>query len=201
MAVTTNEIFRGQSTSGDDPAAALAVSYDHPSGLFAGGSLSLAVDGDGPRLASSTQYAGYAIRRGKTSLEVGAVHRDYRRVYDRAYHPDYVEFFAGVTRRRTNIRLFASPDYSRRGGTNFYGEINTALVDVEKWSVNGHLGLSFLPRHGGGYSSLRAHPDWKVDASRAVGPFFLAVGAAGTSYPVTAPTGQTRLFASVSRAF
>lgn len=201
VTVATNQIFRGQSVSEDRPAASLALSFDHSSGAFAGASLSVGVGGDGPVLDANTQYVGYALRRGETSFELGAVRRAYRDLSDRDYARSYVEGFAGVTRGRTSARLFVSPNYYVRDDRlTFYGEVNTTLANVEDWSLNGHAGVSLVPGHGVG-SGLRAYQDWKVDASRAVGKFFIAVGVAGTSYPVVAANGKPRLFAVVSRAF
>ncbi len=200
VTVATNQIFRGQSVSSDGPAASLALSYDHPSGAFTGASFSMAVDDGGPVLNANTQYVGYALRRGQTSYEIGAVRRAYRYLSDRDYARSYLEGFVGVSRGRTSARLFASTNYHRDKRATFYGEVNTTLIERKGWSINGHAGVSLVPGHNGG-SELRAYPDWKIDASRSVGKFFVGVGVAGTSYPVVAPDGKPRLFAVLSRAF
>jgi uncharacterized protein (TIGR02001 family) len=209
VSLATSNVFRGESTSGDDPAASLEVSYDHPSGLFVGASVAAAFGEHDPHFNGSTQYAGYALRRGETSLEIGVIHRDYdsSSLFDDAYSPHYFEGFVGVTRRSVRLRLYVSPDYLRDGRTTYYGELNGRLLKLGKWSINGHSGLSVIPPELG-ETGTRYYHDLSLQANRSYGKFALGIGVAETNYPVFAPDegpglfqNKPRVFASISRAF
>lgn len=209
VSLMTSEIFRGESTSGDDAAASLEISYDHVSGLFAGASVTIAGGESSLHYNGSNQYVGYAWRQGETSLEFGAIHRDYAAgsLFDEAYSPHYFEGFVGYARRNLRMRIYVSPDYLRDGGATFYGEVNTRLVKLGQWSFNGHGGVSAIPADPGD-TGMRLYYDWSLQANRALGGFALGLGIAATNYRVFGPDkgpgflqNNPRIFASISRAF
>jgi uncharacterized protein (TIGR02001 family) len=209
VTLATSDVFRSESTSGDDLAASVEVAYDHPSGIFAGASITVAGGEHDPHINGSTQYAGYALRRGETSFELGLLHRDYnaRSLFDDAYAPHYFEGFVGVTHRSLKLRLYASPDYLRDGRATYYGEANARLLKVGKWSLNGHTGISAIPPDPG-ETGTQFHYDACVQANRSLGKYALGLGVAATSYPVFGPDNgsavfdnKPRAFASISRAF
>lgn len=202
ISLASNEMFRGESVSGNDPAVSAAFSLDSDSGLFAGASASIAAGGESPRLTSATQYAGYAIRKGQVSAEVGVIHRRYQRVVDTAYRRDYFEIYAGISTRTIKARVYVSPDYLVDGRSSYYGEVNARLLAVGKWSLDGHAGLHLIPPDiGSAKRGLRNYQDWRVQVSRPLGKVFVSAGIAGTNYPVFSPSGKARVFASISRAF
>jgi uncharacterized protein (TIGR02001 family) len=206
---STSEIFRGESTSGNDAAASLEISFDHSSGAFAGASITVA-GGEHPlHYNGSTQYLGYALRKAETSLEIGLIHRDYaqRSLFDDAYSAHYIEGFVGIGRRNLRLRLYASPDYLRDGDLTFYGEFNFRLLKAANWSLNGHTGVSLIPPDPG-ETAARYYYDWSLQANRPLGRFALAIGIAATNYPVFGPDrgsgfldNSPRVFASIARAF
>jgi uncharacterized protein (TIGR02001 family) len=209
ITVATTNIFRGESTSGDDAAASLEISYDHASGLFGGASITATAGEGGADFNTSTQYAGYALRLGENAIELGVIHRDYdaRSVFDEAYSPHYVEGFVGISRRSFRLRFYMSPDYLRDGRTTYYGELDGRLVKLGKWSLSGHGGVSVIPPDSG-EGGMRGYFDLNLQAHRSFGKFSLAVGVAMTNYPVFAPDegrglfqNKPRAFASLSRAF
>lgn len=209
VTLATSNMFRGESTSDDDATASLEVSYDHPSGLFVGASVTAAFGEHDPHINGSNQYVGYAVRRGETSLEIGMIHRDYdsTSLFDDAYSPHYFEGFIGITRRSVRLRLYVSPDYLRDGRTTYYGEVNGRLLKLGKWSLNGHAGLSVIPPDPGDVGTRYYH-DLSLQANRSLGKFSLGIGIAETNYPVFGPDdgpaffqNKPRVFASISRAF
>ncbi|MFM9934895.1 MAG: TorF family putative porin [Novosphingobium sp.] len=202
LAVSTNEMFRGESISSGDPVVAANISLDSRSGLFAGASASLALDADVPRISALVQYLGYAARSGEITAEVGLIHRSYARIIDIDYHRGFFEGFVGVGFRGVRARFYASPDYKIGGGASYYAEINAPLLKVEKFRLEGHAGLSLIPYENAYYRSrLRRYRDWRLQISRPIGPLFIAVGVNGTNYPVYSETGRARAYASISRAF
>ena len=202
ITLASADMFRGESLSGNDPAVSAAISFDHPSGLFAGGSVTIAAGEQHPRLASASQYAGFALRRGEVSIEAGVIHRDYGDVIDTDYRKHYFEGFVGVSRRSLRARVYISPDYLIDGRTSYYGELNLRLLKVGKWSLNGHVGLSVIPKdldspeHG-----MNTYRDWSLQVSWPVGKFSMSLGVSATDYPVFSESGRAKVVFAISRAF
>jgi uncharacterized protein (TIGR02001 family) len=209
ITVATSDIFRGESTSDNDAATGLEISYDRPAGLFAGASVTFAGGQHDPHFNSATQYVGYALQRGETTFEMGVIHRDYaaRSVFDTEYSPHYFEGFVGVSRRRLLLRLYLSPNYLRDGRMSYYGEMSKMLLKSGKFSLFGLGGLTLLPPDSG-QGGMRVYYDWKFQATRSLGRASVGLGIAGTNYPVFGPNNgagfsqnKPRIFASISRAF
>ena len=174
VTLSSADMFRGETLSGNDPALSLAVGIDHPSGLFAGASVTVAAGERSPRLTSSGQYAGYAVRSGEVSIEAGVVHRDYGEMFDTAYRKHYFEGFVGISRRSLRARIYVSPDYLVDGRTTYYVEINARLLKVGKWSLTAHGGLSLIPEDlDAPRQGLRAYEDWSLEVSRPGGKFYM----------------------------
>lgn len=203
VTLASNQLFRGETISGDDPGLTLAVSADLPDGLFAGADASFAAGGESPRLTAANQYAGVAVRlHGGASLEVGAIHREYGPVYDDAYRRRYTELYAGLNLRKVHVRAYLSPDYLVDGRNTYYIEINAQLATIRDWRLEAHGGLSLIPHDlGDPDQSLISYEDWSLRASRSFGPYTFGMAAAATNYPVFGPTGKVRFSAQVSRAF
>jgi len=202
VTLASNQLFRGETISADDPGVTLAVSADLRQGIFAGADASFAAGSEEPRLTAANFYGGMAVRLGRASLEVGAIHREYGPVYDDAYRRRYTEIFAGISVSRFKLRAYLSPDYLVDGRNTYYVELNARLATVRGWTLEGHGGVSLIPHDlGDPDTSLISFEDWSLRASRAVGPFTLGLGVAGTNYPVFGPSGKMRFTAQISRAF
>ncbi len=202
VSLASADMFRGETLSGNDPALSVAVNIDHSSGLFAGASITAAAGDRDPRITSATQYAGYALRKGETSLEVGVIHRDYGEMFDPAYRKHYFEGFVGVSHRSIRARIYVSPDYLQDGRTTYYGEVNVKLLQAGKWSLNAHAGLSLIPADlDAEDQGMQDYEDWSVQISRPVGKFSVSLGVSGTNYPVFSENGRAKVFAVISRSF
>jgi uncharacterized protein (TIGR02001 family) len=201
IALSTNELFRGETVTGDAPAVSAGISIDGPGGFFAGASATL-TSGDGEvRVATSTQYAGYAVRSGEVSIEAGVVHRTYARIVDTDYRRGFFEGYLGASRKGLKLRLYVSPDYLRDGQASYYIDLNARLLRVGQWSLDGHAGLSLIPYEKSVPGGLHDYHDWRLQVSRPVGNLFLSAGVVGTNYPVYDASGKARVFASASFAF
>jgi len=202
VALSSSEMFRGESISSSDPVIAAGVSYDSRSGVFAGASASLALNTEVPRISALVQYVGYAARSGELTTEVGLIHRSYARIADTDYRRGFFEGFAGVGYRGVRARLYVSPDYFVYGRASYYAELNARLLKVEAFRLEGHAGLSLIPYEPGAYRrGLRRYRDWRLQVSRPIGPLCVSLGVNGTNYPVYSDTGKARVFASISHAF
>jgi len=208
FALSSNAVFRGETISADDPAATGSVSFDHASGLFGGASITVAAGGRNPRVAATSQYAGFALRSGTTSLEGGAIHRRYGVIADEAYSRDYFEGFVGISRRNLKARIYISPDYLIDARTTYYGEIEARLFHHGPWSLNGRGGLYLIPPDIGAPGRMRQYYDWGLSVTRPVGKFGTTLGVVGSNYPVFSVSRGTGLFSnspkfyvSVARSF
>lgn len=202
ISLQSNQMFRGETISEDDPGISLALSVDDRSGLFAGADVEFAAGAKEPRFTASNQYAGYALRKGKVSLEAGVIHRNYASIYDEAYTRGFFEIYAGATIGKLHLRGYVSPDYMVDGRTSYYLEANARLATVAGWRIDGHAGLSLIPRDlddpKGGLADFE---DWSLQASHSLGKFNLSLGLAATNYPVFGPSGKVRATAVLSRSF
>ena len=202
IALQSNQMFRGESISRDAPGFSAAVAVDGLAGLYAGADVAVALVGGDPQVTMNSQYAGLARRSGTVSFEVGAVHRHYRDNVDTDYNRDFFEGYAGLSRGATRLRLFVSPDYLRDGRTTYYLELESRLLRIGKWSLQGHGGLSLIPQAPGSTASMpRAYEDWSLTLGRDVRGFNLGFGLASSNYPVIGASGEARFSATVRRVF
>jgi hypothetical protein len=202
LTLSSSGMFRGESISHDAPALNAGISIDSATGLYAGASGTVAVTGDKLRATALVQYAGYARRIGPVTAEIGAIHRIYDRVVDTGYRRAFFEGYAGLSYRGIKTRFYISPDYLVDGRNSYYAEVNVRLLKVERWSLEGHGGLSLIPHDlDTGLHGLRHFEDWRLQASRPIGSVFVAVGVNATNYPVYSASGRAKVFASISKAF
>ncbi|MBB6125037.1 uncharacterized protein (TIGR02001 family) [Sphingobium subterraneum] len=153
-------------------------------------------------MISANQYAGYGVRRGTGSFEIGVIHRDYREMLDSAYKLHYFEGFAGVALGNVRARVYVSPDYLRDSRTTYYGEVNARLLRSGKWSLNGHVGVSLIPEDKTVPNpGMNLYRDWSLQVDRPLGRFSFSAGVAQTNYPVFRSNQHARVYASISRAF
>ncbi len=209
VTLASSDVFRGESTSGNDPALSLSVSADHSSGLFAGASVTAAA-GDKPlRINGASQYVGFAHQLGTTALEIGLIHRSYgsQELADEDYRKNYFEAFVGLNRPNLRLRLYMSPNYLRDSRNSFYGEVNGRLLKKGSWSLNGHAGISMLPADPG-QTGMRFYEDWSLQVSRPLGKFSVSAGLVATNYAIFEQRRGVKIFsnpprfvASISRSF
>lgn len=200
IALASTDTFRGETTAGDDPALILSANLDSESGFFAGATASLAAGERDPRVTSSAQYAGYALRRGETSFELGVVHRDYHDMTDEAYRKHFFEGFVGVAHKGMKLRFYVSPDYLIDSRNSYYIEASAKLASFDDWTLQGRAGLALIPPDPGD-TGTQDFQDFSLTLSRPVGKFALTFGLTGTNYPVIGTSGAVKPFVSLSRAF
>ncbi|MCB2079330.1 MAG: TorF family putative porin [Novosphingobium sp.] len=201
VTLASNDVYRGRSLSADDPALTVAVGLDDQSGFYAGGSVTLAAGEMDFRASSSAQYAGYAWRTGRTSFEVGAIHRHHSDSLDQEYSKDYFEGYFGVSHGKTSMRLYLSPDYIPGDRVSAYVSLDTELARIDDWSLAGHAGLALKPTRDEASRSYHAEVDWSLSAGRAFGEYNMSVGISDSSDSDPKPFDGPLLFVKASRAF
>jgi uncharacterized protein (TIGR02001 family) len=137
--------FRGLSLSNGRPVLALAVAYDHPSGLYGGVSvLGQDTAHDGARLLGVMEYAGYAFRRTASgpSFDIGVDNETYDQYGARESSISYSEVYAGVTVGGISSHIYYSPDYFRKGAALVYASLDGAYRVNDDWRLTAHGGAS-----------------------------------------------------------
>jgi uncharacterized protein (TIGR02001 family) len=181
LAVQSDYRVRGDTISGNRPAAILDVSYDDPSGLYLGGSAIGSLDhGNDPALLGAIGNVGYATRIGpRISIDAGYTRTQYAHYVGAAHgYAHYDEVYAGISAHGLSAHVHVSPDYLRRGVSTIYGELDGALRPVGAWRLTGHVGLlGYLsqPR----VPSQRTRYDWRIGIARPAGRFDLQVALTG----------------------
>lgn len=121
----------------------LNISYDHASGLYAGGSL-MAVDtvGGGIEPLGYWAHLGYGARAGdRYAWDVGVSNSEinYHRFSNRTFR--YSEAYAGVQTDHASLRLYYSPSYFGQGTETVYADLGAAVRPAENWRLFAHLGV------------------------------------------------------------
>lgn len=200
IGIVSSDNFRGESTAGEDPALVLSGDLETPAGFFAGASASIAAGQRSPRITSASQYAGFALRRGETSFELGVIHRDYHDNTDTSYRRHFFEGFVGLAHRGMKLRLYVSPDYLVDSRNSYYVEATAKLAELDDWTLEGRAGLALIPPDPG-ETGTQDFQDFTLTLSRPMGKFNLALGLTGTNYPVIGSSGAVKPFVALSRAF
>ena len=139
VSVASDNDFRGNSLSDRNAVVAIAATFDHPDGWFAGGLVSEARfridDRDSPQLVTD---AGYAHRFSSgLSWEAGVT----ATFFPNASMYSYGEVFAGLAADTWSTRLYLSPDYYGRNFRTEYLEFNVAHPLGERVRLLGHVGV------------------------------------------------------------
>lgn len=172
---------RGYSVSAGRPVATLDLSYDEPAGVYANGSVVLAPPREGDAtLVALVGAFGYARNIApRLSLDAGVMRSEYFRGADGHQATGYTEVYAGLVGRRLSAHVFYSPDYFRPGVSTVYLEADGVLEPTERVRLTAHVGvlnyLSWPPGRGG----LTTQYDWRLGASRQVGPVALSAAVSG----------------------
>jgi uncharacterized protein (TIGR02001 family) len=178
-ALQTDHRVRGYSVSDEEPAASLSVSYDDPSGVYAGSSAVGTIRHGEPTLLGIQADLGYAMRLGpKLSIDAGVSHSQYFAGYGGGPNYNYTETYVGLALPHVAARLSYSPDYFRNGTNTLYAELDGGFEPVPDWFLSAHAGaLTYLDRPPG--VPRRARYDWRVGASRQFDRFAIHVDIVG----------------------
>ena len=159
--------LRGVSLTTRLPVVTLSGSYDHPSGIYAGGAAILYdPGGSSVRWLGHTEYLGYAWRTSHgPTFDVGVNNVD----MSGAAHPtDYTQVYLGVTQRNVSAHVYFAPNNPRRGESTAYLDLNGVMRPAENWRLTGHLGA--LRRIGGEDAEGRRNRyDLQVGVAREIG--------------------------------
>jgi uncharacterized protein (TIGR02001 family) len=157
----------------------VSVSYDDPSGLYAGGSAVGAIRGGEPYLLGLQANLGYSMRLSpRVSIDGGVTRTQYFAGYGTSRNFNYTEAYVGLALPVVTARLSYSPDYYRDGVDTLYAELDGGFEPAPDW---------FLSAHAGALTYLDAPPiyfprtryDWRVGASRQLGRFGLHLDVSG----------------------
>jgi uncharacterized protein (TIGR02001 family) len=177
ITVATQDVYRGDQGSKGDPVVTLGLHHEDISGFYIGGNVTVAVDQGSARLASGSQYAGFSLTAGRTTIELGVIHRTYRRDYSDEYEPDFTEAYIGVSRGSLTGRIFLSPRYVP-GRFSVYTEVDAEIYSYHGWSLSSHAGLRLTSTSGPPIVSETTKLDGSLRLEKTIGKF--AIGATVT---------------------
>lgn len=141
--------LRGLSLNGGRAALSASLSFDHPSGIYAGAS---ATGGDtrrfGAQFLNHTEYLGFSDRLGsRFAWDVGVSNTQvYSNVF-RRFSGNYPEVYAGISSERFSARVFYSPAFIVSDLATVYFDLNGTLRVARRIRAFAHAGL--LARVGG----------------------------------------------------
>lgn len=178
ISLASDDVFRGYSVSNGDPVALLDLSYDNPSGAYAGASGAMVVAGnEGVRPLRIQLNAGYAKRVAPgLTLDVGATGTSYSHYSGLRSGRSYAELYLGVAGESVASRLSVSPDYLGSGAAA-YAEVNAKLASVASFDITGHAG-ALVPL--GSYRSPTRF-DWQIGAGRTFGRIAVRASLSGAA--------------------
>ena len=161
----SDNLYRGHSLSGRRPTLGLNLAYDHPSGAYAGASLTAPLERDSqPGLVD---YVGYVARLGSRSLDLGIT--DAHLIGYRAprHRIDYQEVYAGLLSRHLSVHLHYSPNYFHTGAETLYADFDGVMrSDDDNWRVFGHLGALTPLSAPSGRGSHKERYDFSAGVAR-----------------------------------
>ena len=153
LAGVTDYRYRGVTFSDRRPAAQAGLTYDDPSGWYAGAfgsTVHLDPPGGGSSRFQALAYGGYAMRLSSgLNLEAGGMYS----VFAGSSGLNYGEVFVGAATESFSARIHYTPRYFGTSSNSVYGEINVThpLVDA----IRLHLHLGYLHyRYDYPYGSL-----------------------------------------------
>jgi uncharacterized protein (TIGR02001 family) len=203
IALATDYRFRGVSLS-DGPALEASLSYDHPTGLFAGlfaSNVDLRQAGLGVQA-----YGGYARRWGDArAWDIGIVGYAYP-PSPRGTRYDFVEAFAGTTFERFSLRLYASNDYYGGGDPSLYAEGGAGFALAAWLTLGVHIGVLGVWPQQGEAGSPQTRLDGRIGLTAEAAGFNIDLSLVGTNKQGDrCPAGPGRcdpgLVLTVSRGF
>lgn len=143
VAVHSDYRHRGVSYSERDPAAQFTLAWDHPVGFFAGASAtSVKIEsGYTDTRLQALYYVGYVGELvEKINWEAGVLRYTYPGSKS-VPSWDYTEWYVGLDRDNSSLRVFQSPDYFAEGGRSWYVDAGHAIPLRGGLSLTMHLGF------------------------------------------------------------
>ena len=194
--------MRGYSMSAGKPIGQLDLSYDDPSGFYAGLSASV-VAHEGINPLALQENIGFAKRLSSgPTIDVGVVQSNYTRHTGRYQAQSYTEVYAGLTGRNFASHVYLSPNYFDSDVWTLYGELDAGMELADKLRLTAHVGALTQLR---GPESEALHYDWRVSVARELGRFSaqlsLTGGGPGRDYYDHGWHSRTVLVLGVSSIF
>lgn len=143
LSFATDYRIRGVSLTDGRGVGIASLAYDHPSGLYAGGSV-VAHDPPyhAPKVLGWQGYAGVAGRLPNgPSWDVGVSRVDMEPYFDQRYSLEYTQVHVGLSQGPLSGRVSWASGYPREGVETLYAELNGAVRPAEAWRLTGHVGL------------------------------------------------------------
>jgi len=178
--VATQDIYRGDQASEGDPVVTLGLHHEDVSGFYLGGTVTAAADRSALRLASGSQYAGYSFPTRSATIEIGVIHRSFRKDYSDEYAPDFTEVYAGISHGGLSGRIFLSPNYVP-GRFSVYSEAGAEIYAHRGWLLSGHAGLRLTSTSGPPIQTETTKLDWSLRLEKAVGRVSLGATVSGVA--------------------
>jgi len=171
IAIESDYRLRGFTLSAGHPVATVKTSYDDTSGVYASATASAVLNSDNVRFLGWQAGLGFARRtKGRTTVDAGVVHTQYRAAYPQGRDYHYTEVYLGVIRDPVQARVSYSPNYFRSDQHTIYGEIEATLPVTDTLAVNTHGGvLTFVSAPGLASFAHKTFYDWSVGASQRLG--------------------------------
>lgn len=141
--VTSDYLYRGVSLSNGRPALSVTIAYDHPSGVYAGGSVIGETTATlGPRILGYAENIGYA-RRAKSGVtwDIGVSHTGFTEYYDKGYPLNDTELYSGVRVGDISYYVYYSPHYYGEGVHTLYIDVSATHRIARRWRLFGHVGV------------------------------------------------------------
>jgi uncharacterized protein (TIGR02001 family) len=151
--------------------AAITLSYDDPTGLYAGAAAAGTVRHGDPELVSLQGNVGYATRISPVlSLDGGVSRFEYFSDYGSAGDYHYTEAYLGLATRNIAARIRFSPDYIRPDNETIYVEVDGGVEIAPDLLASAHVGILQYLDERPDYLPQRRY-DWRVGISRLIGPY------------------------------
>jgi uncharacterized protein (TIGR02001 family) len=147
VGIATDARLRGLSLTNMRPALTLNLSYDHASGVYAGGGLLfrggfLGGDADADdRFVGHNEYLGFTAPLGPgRSWDIGVSNQAYTLDYERRLTLHYTEAYLGLVQGDVSAHVYFAPDYPRHGVNSAYADLNASHRFAGVWRLTGHVG-------------------------------------------------------------
>ncbi len=207
LTLQSDDRFRGRSFSDGRPVMVGSLSYDHRSGLYAGGSATAILTGERRAgLSGARAYGGYAVRTASgASFDLGVVGYRYTSRFSGGREVGYVEGYAGVFKDGLSGHIRFSPNYFDRGAPVVYVDVAATRALPLDWRLNSSLGLLVQTSGAPILGDRRSRYDAKIGVSREFGKIQLSAdvtfaGPDGAYYDGPF-SGRSALVLSASRSF
>lgn len=186
IAIDSDYRLRGNSLTNDHPALSAQLSYDHPSGAYAGLSGLAEIGGD-TRFLGVVGNIGYAKRVDRhLTLDAGLLRSQIGAAVPGSAGFHYSEVYAGAYVGPLSARISYSPDYRTGSQSTVYGELEAGFEPVAKWRLSGHVGLLTYLNSSALYRSGEARQDLSISLARQLDRFelraVLSEGGSSTDY-------------------